>query len=93
MNLVNNISKASTAAFWLLWLGVLSGIVQLANLHPSVDGVILSIGWVILGFHILEVGIYSFRAGDRGGFKISDAAQVFVFGVFHLIPVSFSDKK
>ncbi|TGK36485.1 hypothetical protein [Leptospira andrefontaineae] len=93
MNLVNNISKASTAAFWLLWLGVLSGIVQLVNLHPSLDGIVLTLGWVILGIHILEVAIYSFRAGDRGGFKIADAAQVFVFGVFHLIPVSFSDKK
>ncbi|EIE00711.1 hypothetical protein [Leptospira licerasiae] len=93
MNLVNSISKASTAAFWLLWLGVLSGIVQLVNLHPSLDGIVLTLGWVILGIHILEVGIYSFRAGSRGGFKISDAAQVFVFGVFHLIPVSFSDKK
>ncbi|PJZ24588.1 hypothetical protein CH352_13360 [Leptospira hartskeerlii] len=93
MNLVNNISKASTAAFWLLWLGVLSGVVQLINLHPSLDGIILTLGWVILGIHVLEVGIYSLRAGDRGGFKISDALQVFVFGVFHLIPVSFSDKK
>ncbi|MEI1280034.1 hypothetical protein V6Z05_17005 [Leptospira venezuelensis] len=93
MDLVNNISKASTAAFWLLWLGVMSGIVQLVNIHPSLDGIVLTLGWVILGIHVLEVGIYSFRAGDRGGFKIADAAQVFVFGVFHLIPVSFSDKK
>lgn len=93
MNLVNQISKTSTAAFWLLWLGVLSGIVQLVNLHSGLDGIILTLGWAILGIHVIEVGIYSLRAKDRGGFNILDAVQVFIFGVFHLIPVSFSDKK
>ncbi|TGL64164.1 hypothetical protein [Leptospira sarikeiensis] len=93
MNLINNVSKAATGAFWLLWLGTLSGIVELTNLHPSLNGIIITLGWVILGIHVIEVGIYSFRAGDRGGFKLPDAIQVFFFGVFHLIPVSFSDKK
>ncbi len=83
-------SKVATGAFWLLWLSLVSGLVHLI---PELDGIVVLVGWVILGLHIIETGIYSFRAPARGGFQFSDALQVFVFGVFHLIPVSFSDKK
>ncbi|TGJ98175.1 hypothetical protein EHQ53_00105 [Leptospira langatensis] len=90
MNLIN---KIATGAFWLLWLGVLSGFVNLVSLHEGLNGIVTALGWIILGLHIIEVAIYSVRSGSRGGFQISDALQVFLFGVFHLIPVSFSEKK
>ncbi|TGJ99716.1 hypothetical protein EHO59_17960 [Leptospira semungkisensis] len=83
-------SKIATGAFWLLWIGLVT---QIVHVLPELDGIVVLLGWVILGMHVIETAIYSFRAKDRGGFKTSDALQVFVFGVFHLIPVSFSDKK
>lgn len=90
MNLIDTVSKIVTASFWILWLLVVTGLVRTIE---ALDPWIILLGWIILGLHILETGIYSVRAKDRGGFKIADAAQVLVFGVFHLIPVSFSDKK
>lgn len=90
MNLVNTVSKIATGSFWVLWISVLSGLVQiLAELDPW----IVLLGWIILGLHIIETGIYAVRSKDRGGFQLGDAIQVLLFGVFHLIPVSFSDKK
>ncbi|EQA44605.1 hypothetical protein LEP1GSC050_2115 [Leptospira broomii serovar Hurstbridge str. 5399] len=90
MNAINSISKTVTGLFWLLWIGLLF---QIIRLIPQYDGIIILFGWAILAAHVIETIIYTIRAPQRGGFKISDAAQVFIFGVFHLIPVSFSNNK
>ncbi|WP_246028107.1 hypothetical protein [Leptospira fletcheri] len=84
------VSKVITGLFWFLWFSVLF---QAIRIFPQLDGWIVLAGWVILGLHVLETGIYSIRAPQRGGFRLNDAVQVLLFGVFHLIPVSFSDKK
>ncbi|PJZ69058.1 hypothetical protein CH373_04285 [Leptospira perolatii] len=89
MNSLIIISKAITASFWVLWAGLITGVY---SLFPEYDSWIILFGWVIFFAHIIETGIYFYRAPKRGGAKISDAIQVFVFGVFHLIPVSFQEK-
>ncbi|EQA37966.1 hypothetical protein LEP1GSC047_3939 [Leptospira inadai serovar Lyme str. 10] len=90
MNAINSISKTVTGLFWIAWIALLF---QMIRLIPQYDGIIILFGWVILAAHVIETIIYTIRAPQRGGFKISDAAQVFIFGVFHLIPVSFSNNK
>ncbi|EPG74749.1 hypothetical protein LEP1GSC058_1797 [Leptospira fainei serovar Hurstbridge str. BUT 6] len=90
MKAINSISKAVTGLFWLLWISFLF---QILHFIPKYDEIIILFGWAILTAHVIETIIYAIRAPKRGGFKVSDAVQVFIFGVFHLIPVSFSNNK
>ncbi|XDD51451.1 hypothetical protein AB3N59_06850 [Leptospira sp. WS92.C1] len=84
MNPIFQTLKIGTVLFWILFGINVSGFFLLGQ---PIDSLLRLVGVGIFTVHLFEIAYFWFTLKHKSAYPLSDALQILVFGVFHLIPI------